>query len=280
MLPVRQAFAFELTDRLVLSRVRRGVNPNTPPEGTVLVAAATDINPGYALSTAVLAFDLQLTALVVAYHVTKIRISDRIPESEFDRRVFEALAAHGREIAALGVKVDRWGVDAGGRQFPSVTRFAAQSAALCNLAATPMLGRAGRNWNPFVRSRIRAPLNDTVQCRDTQGREWLAWDADAYKERAQLAWTAEPGAPGGLSLFDGGANHSRFAIQVANEKLVEKRRIRRPDGMDGCEYKWQTKEPHDYGDCLAMCYALAGAEGITGDGTRAATASAFEGWTF
>lgn len=281
MQPVRETFAFVLTDRLIRSRVRRGTPPNTPPPDAVLVAAATDINPGYALTTAVLSFDLRLTALVLAYHATKIRIPDKIPESEFDRRVFEALAMHGREIAALGVKIDRWGVDAGGRQFPAVTRFAATSAALCGMEATAMLGRAGRNWNPYVRSRIRAAINDTVLCRDNQSREWLAFDADAYKEKAQLAWTAEPGAPGGLSLFDGGADHTAFAIQVANERLVSKKRIRRPDGMDGNEYDWKTRDPHDFGDCLAMCYALAGAEGLTGDGTRAAqTANSFEGWTF
>ena len=281
MQPVRETLAFELTDRLILSRVRKGVKPGELPPNTVFVAAATDINPSYALTTSVIAFDLALTAQVVAYHVTRIKIPEKLPEPEFDRRVFEALAAHGREIAALGLPVVKWGVDAGGRQFPAVTRFAPQSAALTGRAAMPMLGRAGRNWNPFVRSRVRMPLNDTVLCRDPQGREWLAWDADAYKEKAQLAWNAEPGAPGSLSLFDGGANHAEFAMQVANETLVSKKRIRRPDGLDGHEYKWRTKEPHDYGDTVAMCYALAGADGLTGDGTRGAAAqNAFEGWSF
>ena len=280
MQPVRETFAFEISDKLILSRIRKGVPPNTPLSGGVLLAAATDINPAYALSTSVISFDLDLTALVVAYHATPIKISDRIPEAEFDRRVFEALAAHGREIAALGLKINRWGIDAGGRQFQAVTRFVQSAQALCGLPATAMLGRAGRNWNPFVRSRIRAALNDTVYCRDMQGREWLAFDADVYKERAQLAWTAEPGAPGGLSLFDGGADHRRYAIQIANEKLVEKKRIRRADGMDGSEYKWKTRDPHDFGDTLAMGYALAGSEGISGDGSRHNENNAFDGWEF
>ena len=274
--PVRETFVFELTDRLILSRVRKGVKPGELPPNTVFVAAATDINPSYALTTSVIAFDLALTAQVVAYHVTRIKIPKELPEPEFDRRVFEALAAHGREIAALGLPVVKWGVDAGGRQFPAVTRFALQSAALTGLAATPMLGKAGQNWNPRVDSRVREALNDTVLCRNWQGREWLAWNADTYKEKAQLAWTAEPGAPSGLSLFDGGANHAEFAMQVANETLVSKKII-------GTRYKydWRTKEPHDYGDAVAMCYALAGAYGLTGDGTRGAAAqNPFEGWNF
>ena len=281
MTPARETFAFELSERLILSRVRRGVPLHHIPPEAVLTVAATDINPAYALSTVVVSFDLRLTALVAAYQASPVKIPDDLPESEFERRVYEELAAHGRLVASLGIKLGCWGVDAGGRQFNAVTRFAPNSAALCGIAATPMLGRAGRNWNPWVRSRIRAALNDTVLCRDSQGREWLAWDADAYKERAQLAWTPEPGAPGGLSLCDGGADHVRFAIQIANEKLVEKKRIRRPDGMDGSEYRWKTRDPHDFGDCLAMCYALAGAEGMTGDGSRGGVVkNSFEGWTF
>ncbi len=58
----------------------------------------------------------------------------------------------------------------------------------------------------------------------------------------------------------------RFAVQVANEKLKAKTRVKSNDGKERYAYKWQTKNLHDFGDCLAMCYALAGAEGLTGEG--------------
>ena len=103
-------------------------------------------------------------------------------------------------------------------------------------------------------------------CRNQQGRRWLAWNADAYKERAQLAWSAEIGARGGFSLFDGGANHSKFAAQVANERLKEKTKLKGSNGEERWKYEWKTKEPHDYGDCLAMSRALAANEGLTADG--------------
>lgn len=266
MRPPRNAFAFELTAKLVLQRVRRGVPPNAPPDGAVLTVAATDVNPGYAITTAVVSFDIQRTALVVAYHATPVKIPERLNDTEFDARLFAALKAHGGEIAALGVRLDRWGIDAGGRQFPTVTRFAAAAEAETGLPALAMLGRAGQNWNPNVRSRIRNEKNATVLCRDPQRRRWLAWNADEYKEAAQRAWATETGAAGGLSLFDGGANHYKFAAQVANEKLKAKTRCRSRDGRDCYAYKWQTRNPHDYGDCVAMCYALAGAEGVTGSG--------------
>ena len=263
MRPPASAFAFVLTQRLVLSRIRRGVPPNMPVPNAVLTVAATDINPGYALSTSVYSFDLSLCGLVMAYRAAPVRIPDALNDVEFEARVFEALAEHGREIASLGIKLDLWGVDAGGRQFKAVTRFAPQSAQLCALAATPMLGRAGKNWNPNVKSRIRAALNDTVRCRDAQHREWVAFNADVYKERYQKAWGAEIGAPGSLSLFDGGADHSQFALQVSNEKLKGKQAL----GDDRWKYIWESNDPHDFLDTGAMALALAGSVGLTGDGT-------------
>ena len=267
MQPPRNAFAFELSARHILSRIRRGVPPKTIPPATVFTAAATDINPGYAITTAITAFDIRLTALVTSYHVTRIRIPENLNDTEFNARLFAALKAHAREIVAQGIHLDKWGIDAGGRQFSTVTAFAPTVAAEFGIEAVAMLGRAGQNWNPNVRSRIRSEKNATILCRDPQGRRWLAWNADEYKEKMHRAWGAEPGADGGLSLFDGNANHYRFAVQVANEKLKAKTKVKSTvDGKERYAYKWQTKNPHDFGDCLAMCYALAGAEGLTGEG--------------
>ena len=269
MQPPRNAFAFEITAKLILSRIRRGVPARTIPADTVLTVAATDVNPGYGLSTAIIAFDIYLTAFVVAYHVTPVKIPERLNDTEFDARLFAALKAHAAEIQAQGIPIDRWGIDAGGRQFPTVTRFAAMSEAETGLKTVAMLGRAGQTWNPNVRSRIRNEKNGTILCRDQQRRKWLAWNADEYKEKAQKAWATETGARGGLSLFDGGANHLKFAIQVANEKLKAKVKAKSRDGRDYWAYKWKTRNPHDFGDCVGMCYALAGAEGLTGQGETA-----------
>lgn len=270
MKPPRNAFAFELTAKLILQRVRRGVPANTIPADTVLTVATTDINPGYAITTTVQAFDINLTALVTAYHVTPVKISDRLNDTEFDKRLTAALRAHGREIAALGIKIDRWGIDCGGRQFATVTKFAMGAEADIGIPTTAMLGRAGQTWNPNVRSRIRQEKNFTILCRDTQRRKWLAWNADVYKEKAQRAWATETGALGGLSLFDGGANHIKFAVQVANEKLKSKTRSKDLSGRDCYIYRWKTRNPHDYGDCVAMGFALAGSEGLTGTGEQMA----------
>lgn len=263
MEPPRMTTAVPISARLIMQRVRPGVPPRTIPNGTVFTAAATDINPGYAITTAVTAFDLSLTALVTTYHVTPVKIPDKLNDTEFNRQVYEALVRHGKELSAEGIHIDKWGVDANGRQFTAVQKFAPLSESLTGLEAVPMLGRSATQFNPNVRSRIRTARNDTVLCQDAQHNRWLAWNADLFKERMHRAWGTETGAPGGISLFDGNVNHSKFATQVANERLISKTKTK-----DGYSYKWKTMEPHDYGDCLAMCYALAASEGITGDETK------------
>lgn len=272
MQPPKNSFAFEISARLVMSRVRRMTSPGFVPPSAVLTIAASDVNPAYAITTAVVAFDVDMTAFVVGYHIRKCRIPEDLNETEFSRQVFDELAAAGREIKAMGWRVDRWGIDAGGRQFKPVTRFAAESEALTGLRAAAMLGRSSFQFNPNVKSRIRRARGETVLCQDMASRaRWVAWNADVYKELMHRAWLSEPGAAGGLSLFDGNANHAKFATQIANEKLIEKTKAKAGSDREKWLYKWKTKEPHDYGDAMAMCYALAAQEGLTGDGELANT---------
>lgn len=274
----REEHAFVLMPDTVLSRVRKGVDMRTIPDGTVLTVAATDINPSYALSTLVCAFDVKLTGFIPLYRVDPIRISNVANDTEFSARLFDELSRHARELAAQGIKIDRWGIDAGGRQFDAVTRFAPLARGIvCAGEATAMLGRAGRNWNPYVRSRIRSAINGTVRCRDMQGRTWLAFNADEKKEQVQRAFSSEPGAPGGLSIFDGGARHVDFAIQMTNERIRTKTKIASNDGLDRWAIVWESKDPHDLLDCGAMCYALAADENLTGAGAPIRTVKQ---WTF
>ena len=77
----------------------------------------------------------------------------------------------------------------------------------------------------------------------------------------QKAFLSELGAPGGCSMYDGDADeHSEFAIQVCNEKLLYVKHSQ--DGRN--HYNWKTQEPHDYLDCMSMCYAVAASQGISG----------------
>ncbi len=272
MRPVREHDVFRITAPLIMSRVRRGTMPFTKPQGTVFTACATDLNPAYGFTTAMVCFDKMQTAFVPWYHVftgAPLPIPDEIPDQQRHAQVFAALVAHGRQIVgwcnAHGFGVDSWGVDCGGKQWEPVMRFAAVSKEHCGIDCLPMAGRAGRNWNPNVKSRVGSERNGTVLCSDAQkGWRWLAFDADMHRETAQRAWLGDVGAPGGLSLFDGnGTRHADFAGQIAGEILEYK--VTLQDGRT--DYHWRTiGRKHDFGDAVTMCYALAGRFGISAGG--------------
>ena len=93
---------------------------------------------------------------------------------------------------------------------------------------------------------------------------------DKYELTAQRAWLSAVGAPGGLSLYElrgGGAaeTHEEFALQVCGEQL--KWKPADPD-RDRIGFKWNDRvyPRHDYGDCVYMCYALAGFLGLGAEG--------------
>lgn len=112
-----------------------------------------------------------------------------------------------------------------------------------------------------MRSRLRDAIGRTVLCGDPAehlkagaGQKYVFFDADIYKEAFQRAVLAESGSPGSCTLYEGDADeHSEFARQVCNEKLLGVRH--RQDGRN--EYTWRTAEPHDYLDCMSMCWAVA-----------------------
>ena len=272
MHPTRQHDTFRISAPLVASRVRPGTMPFTKPDGTVFTACATDLNPGYGFTTAVVCFDKMQTGFVPWYHVftgEPLPIPDAIPDQQRNAKLFTALANHGRQIAGWcekhGFTIDRWGIDCGGKQWDAVLRFAQYSRGTCGMGCVPMVGRAGLNWNPNVKSRISPERNGTVLCADTPKHwQWLAFNADTCRETMQKAWLGEIGAPGGLSLFDGGGTrHGEFAGQIAGEVLEYK--ITLQNGRT--DYRWRTiGRKHDFGDAVTMCYALAGHFGISADG--------------
>lgn len=68
-------------------------------------------------------------------------------------------------------------------------------------------------------------------------------------------------SPGSCSLYSGqDGEHTEFALQICNEKL--KFIKHRPNGRD--EYFWKTQEPHDFLDCMSMCFAVAASQGVSG----------------
>lgn len=226
------------------------------PEWSRLRVAATDINPSYGLSWSVLAFGADQTSAVLAYGVHRMNASGDMPKAQLEKALFEELAAHGRQLAALPCKPEIWVINAGGTAFDVVLRFCAESVRICGLQATGSTGRGARNYRPWGKALIGKPREQCHLAADPNGRKWIAWNADYWREQAQKAWTGTLGAPGSCSLPEG--HHRTFAEQICREQLQGKAEIA---GM--MVWVWNTAPgAHDFGDCMSMAYMAAAWSGI------------------
>lgn len=270
MRPTRHKDTFAINAPLVASRINVGKPEYWVPPETVFVACATDLNPAIGFSSVITAFDKNQTSHIVHYERYKmppLPIKDNIPEKLRNQLITQALAGLGKRLATIcrehGIALNRWGIDCGGKQWEAANNFARVSRQVCGVGAMPMAGRAGRNYNPYVKSRITDERNQTVLCGDqSKGWRWLAWNADSYKETAQRAWLGEVGTPGCATLYDG-SKHGELAAEMAAEALEYK--VQMSDGRT--DYRWRkVGVANHYLDCFAMCYALAGAFGISAAG--------------
>lgn len=141
MRPKRFQFKLDIRPADVLKKI--SAQPQFQiPDGCVFVAASTDLNLSYAMTTAIVAFERDMTAHVVHHLFTKCRIDSRLPEAQYNQAVYSALAALGSQLSRLGVKIDAWGIDGSGVPYEAVTLFAKNAARVCGLHACALLGRA------------------------------------------------------------------------------------------------------------------------------------------
>ena len=178
------------------------------------------MNVSHALTTTVVAFKPDMSAHVVHYTFTRCQIDSTLPSAQYNTQVYNALVSLGGELKALGLKIDGWGIDAGGLPFDAVTTFAKNSMKLVGLPACAMIGRASHVFNPYVRTKLRSAVNNTILCGDPQehvkagaGKKYMFWNSDFYRETVQKAFLANIGVEGSCTLFKGSADdHSEYAM--------------------------------------------------------------------
>jgi hypothetical protein len=262
--PIENAGPYTLTKDVILSRTTKR-KAYEMPDWVTHVQISTDVNPAYALSTAILGFGADRTCAVAWYGRHRMHIPGNVTREEFDAQLYKHLEEHGKELAAMPIKPDDWAIDCGGQQFDAVIRYAQESTRLCGIPASGYQGRG--KYRPGGKTMIGVPREGSHQCLDRKkGRriKWVAWDSNAWRERAQRSWLGDIASPGACSLPAG--NHSEFADQITAERLISKVDA----GLDMVAYTWYTEAgAHDFGDVMAQGFAAAAFNGI---GTRSGKA--------
>jgi hypothetical protein len=172
----------------------------------------------------------------------------------------------------LNVKIDCHAIDSSGIPFDCVTSFARTTK---KIPTCSFLGRASHVFNPYVRSKLRDAVGDTILCGDAQahagnslGIKYVFWNADKYKMAVHKAILAPVGSVGSMTLFNADSRtHSEIALQICNEKIVSI--VHKQDGRDF--FSWKSREPHDFLDACAQAYAAAAQQNLLGTGIQSRT---------
>ena len=273
--PERAQFSvYALTPELVQSRANKDRPPGIVPEWAQMIVATTDVNPSYALTSAVTAFGPDQVAAVVWYGLyTGAPLPTRKDMSPALQRkiIYEALAAHGKELAALPCRPGMWIIDGGGSPQDTVIDFCRNAPQICGLQAMTAFGRNNRQFRPAAKHRA-IPGEQLYRIIDSGeysqhderwkiSRQWIIFNSDYWREGSQKGWTCSPGAPGSCTLPRG--KHQDFAYQVTREQLLGKGEV-----GGRMIWTWEEKNPHDYGDCMEMAYMGAAMMGIGTGGQR------------
>lgn len=266
MSPVKNTYSIDISPNKVLTKISEHRECEVP-DGYLFVAGAIDLNTSYAATAALVAFKPDTTAAVIWHETFPVNIDQKLPDAAYNVAVHDMLTQVCSTLKGLNIKIDGLAIDAGGRNFDAVCGFAKVAMKLVGIPTCAFAGRSANMFNPFVRSRLRDAIGRTVLCGDAYehvksgaGKKYVFFDADFYKEAAQKALLCPVGAVGSCTLYFGDVEeHRDFAIQVCNEKL---RFVQHKAGRD--IYNWASKEPHDYLDCMSMCYAVAASQGLSG----------------
>ena len=269
MSPKKIDTLLDITPKKVVSKIDISKKRHTIPDGFTSTFMSIDLNTSFALTSVVCSFKQDGSCCVIKHKVFPISVDQTLPDIQYDQIVYEKLTNVVKTIKNDGIDINGIVIDAGGRNFNVVCEWCKNSNSLVGISACAMLGKAGHIFNPLVRTRLRNAVGRTVLCGDEKelvkngaGHKWLNFDSDYFRETVQRSLIMPLGSPGGTVLYnDLPVNHSEFANQVCNETLKWKKS--KADGR--VEYHWKSKDPHDYLDCMSMCFGIACFQGVSSD---------------
>ena len=266
---------YELTPKCILQHIVE-LNENELPDDTVYAVLTTDINYSYGLTyqgTAVRRDGTLHTFTEGVWCQAPLPVSARNTNQEQRQRlVRKALELMAAWVDVQPWRLDDWYIDAGGEQFDTVTSFC-RAAKRNGKLGRAMIGRAGRTYDPAVKTRVGRVRGRVYACFTRESGKWYCFDADFYKELGQTGWITPLGEPGSISLCKG--SHRDFADQMCREVLEAKGVIMGRGGSTLVVYKWNTLPgKHDKLDTTAMAYAAAGYAGVLSSSAETDTAQA------
>lgn len=258
----RISSVYTLTPHLIMSRTDKERQPGEIPEWTELIIAASDINPSYALTSAVTAFGGDQRAAVLWYHIDPMSADNSLTEMQMRAAVYAQLSATGQILQHLPCKPHNWYIDAGGTPQGCVIEFSANSRQICGVQAWACFGQGFKKYRQTHRTyRITPGENLHTVTKRGQMERWVLWHADYWREISQRGWTGSPGAPGSISLPAG--YHKEFAEQICREQLT----LKQVDSAGGIVWNWHTASgAHDFGDVMAQTFMGAAHSGIGSSG--------------
>lgn len=275
MSPKVDSAGLVITPRDVAAASRECYERLSVPSGYSAVYASSDLNLSYAITTVVKAYARDGSKVVIYHETHPCKVDAKLSPAAYYNEVTEILVSYGRHLAELtegaGITLDGWGIDCNGTPQAAVCDFCRRSVSACGIRAVGLRGSSSTRWNPLTKMRLADARGRVVLVGDAvengragAGAKWLWFDSDYYRENVHLSILQADGLAGAERLYhaEGADGRARadYCVQVCNERLMFKRQT--SAGLT--EYKWKTREPHDYFDASAMCDAQAAYAGTIG----------------
>jgi hypothetical protein len=131
MKPAELQFALPITPKIVASRISTLKEGQLPERGVQCVIASSDLNLSKYVTTTIVCFNNDCTTNVIWRKFRKCSIPINIPEADYQKRVYDLLGQHGKELRVVAdqyhFKIDAWAIDANGVPWEAVLSFCKNS---------------------------------------------------------------------------------------------------------------------------------------------------------
>jgi len=88
MKPKKFSFKLDIAPKDVLRKISD--NPRfIVPDGYTFIAASTDLNLSYALTTTIIGFKRDMTAHIIHYFIKKCHIDLKLPQADYNTAVYD-----------------------------------------------------------------------------------------------------------------------------------------------------------------------------------------------